>query len=189
MTIEWYLLNLNPNYEITKTGVIRNKNTKYILKPQERGGYLRVGLSDNGKRKTYSVHRLVAEQFIPNPLYKEEVNHKDLDKKNNNIDNLEWVTRQENTDHKMKMYGEELNKKLKKGIIKAINKNKKPVLCFSIDNKFIKEYESMSEAERLTGINRKSIRYCILGKRQEAGGFKWKLREGSTTIENNPKRT
>lgn len=59
---------------------------------------VRVGCLD-GKWRTMYVHRLVAEAWIPNPLNKEEVNHIDSDKKNNNLDNLEWVTSQENTNH------------------------------------------------------------------------------------------
>lgn len=185
--MEWYSLVVNPNYEITKTGLIRNKKTHHILSQQERGGYLRVELSNNGKRKTYSVHRLVAEQFIPNTEGKKEVNHKDLNKRNNFVSNLEWVNRQENINHKMKMYGETLKQKLSENVTKyAVEKNKKPVCQYAINGNFIKEFSSMSEAERVTGINRKSIRFCIRGMRKSAGGYLW--REGSTTIENYPER-
>lgn len=68
-------------------------------------GYPYLGLCDNGVHKTCYVHRLVAEAFIPNPLNKEEVNHKDGDKANNDVSNLEWVTHQENIQHAINVLG------------------------------------------------------------------------------------
>lgn len=62
-------------------------------------GYLTVRLTDTLKVKTHRVHRLVAEAFIPNPENKPFVNHKDSNRQNNHVDNLEWVTAKENTDH------------------------------------------------------------------------------------------
>lgn len=184
--MEWYPLVINPQYEITKTGRIRNAKTKYELKPQNRGGYLRVGLSNDGIRQTYSIHRLVSQQFIPNLENKPEVNHKDYNTLNNNVDNLEWVTRKENTDHKMSgEHGEKLRIKLRETVKKGITANEISVLQLDLDNNILSEFKSMSEAERQTGVNRKSIRFCIRGQRQTAGGFKWELKEGSTTIENN----
>jgi len=62
-------------------------------------GYLKIGLNVDLKRKCFFVHRLVAEAFIPNPDNKPEINHKDGNKKNNNVSNLEWVTHSENLQH------------------------------------------------------------------------------------------
>jgi hypothetical protein len=71
-----------------------------ILSPgKDFNGYFKVNLNKNGKSKNYFVHRLVALAFIPNPENKPQVNHKDLDKINNNLSNLEWVTHQENISH------------------------------------------------------------------------------------------
>ena len=77
-------------YWITKFGYVINSNGK-ILKPYDNGyGYLVVDLKANGKRKHKKIHRLVAEAFIPNPDNLPEVNHKDENKYNNSVDNLEW---------------------------------------------------------------------------------------------------
>ena len=74
-----------------------------VLKGQiSNAGYRLVGLTKDLKCKVYSVHRLVAIAFIPNPNMKEQVNHKDGDKLNNNVDNLEWATRSENTIHALR---------------------------------------------------------------------------------------
>lgn len=62
-------------------------------------GYLRIHLRNNGKRKVYSVHRLVAEAFIPNPNNLPEVNHKDEDTSNSKVDNLEWCTSKYNSNY------------------------------------------------------------------------------------------
>ena len=71
-----------------------------IIKPYKGNhGYLMLGLSNDGHRKAFTIHRLVALAFISNPDNKAEVNHKDGDKTNNLLENLEWNTPSENTKH------------------------------------------------------------------------------------------
>lgn len=87
-----------PNYQVSDNGRIRNIKTNKILKPSvNSNGYLRVTLSKNGKAKQFSVHRLVAGAFIPNDSNYPQVNHKDENKQNNNINNLEWCDNRYNT--------------------------------------------------------------------------------------------
>lgn len=82
--------------------VVNNRRVKgRVLKPfQDKDGYKKVNLVMGGKkRRQFMIHRLVSKMFIPNPENKPEVNHKDGNKQNNNIDNLEWVTKRENARH------------------------------------------------------------------------------------------
>lgn len=84
------------DYEITRDGQVINKKTGHILKPQPNGkGYLRVSIS----KKLQFVHRLVAEKYIPNPDNLPQVNHKDGNKLNNCVENLEWVSNKQNRTH------------------------------------------------------------------------------------------
>jgi hypothetical protein len=99
----WNTVEKFSSYEISNFGNLRNKNTKYIIKPTIKSGYLSTSIkNDNGERKTLKIHRLVALCFIPNLLNKETVNHKDHNKLNNKLDNLEWATTTEQNNHKRK---------------------------------------------------------------------------------------
>ena len=86
-------------YEISSLGRVRNGNTGNILKSQNKHGYRRINLRIDGKDTNCAIHRLVAMAFIDNPDNKPQVNHKDGDKANNHVDNLEWVTGHENLAH------------------------------------------------------------------------------------------
>jgi len=89
-------------YQVSNTGIVRNirSDKKGILKGSDNGhGYLQFSLYKTGKIKTYKAHRLVANAFIPNTDNKQDVNHKDGNKYNNKVENLEWVTKSENLKH------------------------------------------------------------------------------------------
>lgn len=111
---------------------------------------------EKGKQKTFSVHRLVALTFIPNPDNLPCINHKDEDKTNNNADNLEWCSYYYNN-----VYGHRLTKSsLKRSI---------PVRCIETG----KIYSSAYAAQRETGIRQPTIWKCCHGKSKTAGGFHW----------------
>ena len=99
----WKTINEFPNYEISSHGRVYSRKRDIILKPYYDGWkYPKVSLQYNGRRVDRTIHRLVAEAFIPNTLNKPEVNHLDGNKDNNRVDNLEWVTRSENEIHAFK---------------------------------------------------------------------------------------
>lgn len=142
-------------YEVSDTGLVRNKVSGKILKPsKDKYGYLYINLWKKGKYKTYRIHRLVARAFIPNPLNLPQVNHIDENKFNNNVDNLEWCDCQYNIDYSVS----------------------KPVCQYSLDGTLLNIYKSACEASRQTGVNRQNICQCCLGKTKSAGNFIWKYK-------------
>ena len=97
----WKTIEDFPSYEVSNLGRVRNKKTSKLLTLiPDKDGYLRVHL--NNDKNVKRVHRLVAQAFIPNKTNKDQVNHKDGDKTNNAVDNLEWCTSKENNDHALK---------------------------------------------------------------------------------------
>ena len=88
------------HYAVNQFGAVKNTETDFIIRPQvNTSGYLEAQIYVDGKPKKIGLHRLVAQAFIPNPDNKPEVNHIDGIKINNSVDNLEWVTREENIQH------------------------------------------------------------------------------------------
>lgn len=88
-------------YEISSFGNVKVVKSGKLRKSRERqNGYWQINLSLNGKKKTYSIHQLVARAFLPNPLGYKQINHKDFNPSNNNMDNLEWCDSKYNNNHK-----------------------------------------------------------------------------------------
>ena len=87
-------------YQISNLGRVKTLRTNKIMRQEKiRSGYLRVMLSNNGNSKRFLVHRLVAQEFITNPSSLPEVNHKDENKLNNTVENLEWCSRSYNVNY------------------------------------------------------------------------------------------
>lgn len=94
-------------YLVSSHGRLKNEQNKHFKGHITQQGYIRVSINE----KLYRMHQLVAIAFLPNPEDKPHVNHKDGNRSNNHIDNLEWCTRSENMQH---AYDTGLNKRIKK---------------------------------------------------------------------------
>lgn len=164
MTEEWKpVIGYENCYEISSLGQLKNVRTGKLLKDGKlRNGYVVDILCDNKRRKTMRRHRIVAEAFIPNPEHKQEVNHKNGNKTDNSVSNLEWATHRENTDHAWEA-----------GLTKLPVSTEKKVSQY-FNGKWIATYRSLKLAEKITKINSTSILLCCKSKRKSAGGYEWK---------------
>ena len=90
-----------PKYEINRLGIIRTIKNKRTLKPRLKKGYWVVNLSKNGVKNQYSIHRLLAIEFLPNSKQLEFVDHIDRNRTNNSLSNLRWVDRLENNSNRL----------------------------------------------------------------------------------------
>lgn len=150
-------------YKVSNLGNIKSLNyrrtgkEKILIHNKSGGGYMYVYLSKNGKQKQHLVHRLVSKAFIPNPNNYTEVNHKDEDKTNNRVENLDWCSRQYNN-----TYGNRLIKLMK------------PVMC--IETGVL--YNSITEAERtLNSKSRSKIASVCKGTRKTCRCYHWEFVE------------
>ena len=162
-----------PNYEglyqVSNLGRVKSfrKSTKfgsqpeYILKPNlANNGYMQVTLYNNAKRHKFLVHRLVAIVFLPNPDNLPQINHKDEDRQNNEVSNLEWCTAEYNN-----AYGT--------AKIRAIDTISKPVEQLTYDGKVIAIYRSARIASEILGIKKPSITNAIC-KKYQSNGYYWR---------------
>lgn len=145
-------------YGITSCGKVWSYTRKKFLKPfKPKNGYLCINLCRNGKVKSFLIHRLVAEAYIPNPENLPEINHKDENKIHNYINNLEWCDRKYNCN-----YG---------------SRNdwcKKKVKCVETGQIF----NSIEEAANLINKHRQGISDCVRGRQKSCGGYHWEYVEG-----------
>lgn len=165
----------NGKYEVSNTGKVRSlnyKNTGEIreLRPApDPKGYMKTMLQYGKHYKTVKVHRLVAMAFIPNPDNLPQVNHKDGDKRNNRVENLEWITNYANAHHALE-HG--LFKNSLEATRKANQSRKKSVVAIDEQGNQLL-FESQNEASRQLNISRRHIQIVLKGERNKAGGYKF----------------
>ena len=154
-------------YEVSDQG--RVKSLKFgkerILKTvRDKDGYIQVDLYKNGDQKTCKVHRLVSQAFNPNPDNLLQVNHKDEDKTNNKVSNLEWCDSKYNNNYgtRTKRQAEKLSK---------------PVLQYTKSGEFVREWKSATDAQRNLGYHNCNISYCCTGRYKSAYNFIWKFKD------------
>ena len=150
-------------YKISNLGNVKNSRGKILKTRVGTSGYEQIGLHKDNKVKYFLIHRLVATHFIiNNDDNKSQVNHKDGNKLNNCVDNLEWSTPLNNTQHAISM-----------GLVKC----KKPILQLDIKtNNVIRSFSSIKEAAIYTGSEKHDahIVECCKGRRNKAYGYNWK---------------
>jgi len=160
MTEEWKVIEDGANYEISSYGQVRNKSTNKILKPLLLSGYMVITFRINNEKILSKIHRLVATKFLVRTDETHVVNHKDGNKLNNNVENLEWISQSENVKHAFRT---------------GLNKGKKnKVYQYTINNVFIREFNSPIDIEKELGIPRTRILDICEGKGSKTGGYIWK---------------
>lgn len=170
-------------YQISSMGRVKSLNygrtgKEGILKQRiTKNGYLYVTFYKEGKEKNFYIHRLVATAFIPNLENLLEVNHKDENKQNNCVDNLEFCIHQYNVNYGTR--NERHSKSLKgrklpqEQIEKRIKKSQKPILQLTKDGEFIKKWLSIKQASIELKISNGNISRCCQSQLKTYKGFKW----------------
>ena len=148
-------------YMVSNLGNIKSLNYRrtgkeeYLTFLTNSTEHIQVILFKNGNKKPFQVHILVAQAFIPNPENKSEVHHIDGNPANNSVDNLMWVTHKEH----------------------RIIHQSKPVCQYTLDGKFIKEWDSATDIKNTLGFDNSLISKCCRKKRPQVYGFIWKFKE------------
>lgn len=163
-------------YQVSNYGRVKSLNYNHTKKEGimkaalDGGGYLHLRLHKNGKRKNFFVHRLVADAFLPNPDNFPIVNHKNEKPSDNRVENLEWCDVKYNNN-----YGTR-NERISKTQING--KKSKPVLQFTLDGTFVREWPSTHEAGR-NGFKQAHVSACCRGntRLKTYKGFIWKYKE------------
>lgn len=156
---------------VVYNGVANHVLKERILKPIPNGtGYFGVCLRKDNCSKRMYVHRLVAMAFLRTKNYLLEVNHIDGNRANNNVLNLEWVTRSENHFHRYKTLKQ---KGVNEGKTGALNWRSKPVNMINMQNEVVKKFPGVMEAARQLKVNESSIRCALYGRSKTCLGYKW----------------
>ena len=147
--------------EVKRNGNVYHWKERFLKPQKEKNGYIRFILSKDGRMHRVLIHRAVAEAFIENKQNKPQVNHKNGNKEDNNVNNLEWVTAQENTLH---------------SLANKLRKPQKVKKVFQLDENMnlIKIWNSAKEIQKNLNISASQIYGCCCGKFKKAKGYIWK---------------
>ena len=172
MKEEWKdIIGYEGYYQISNLGRVKSLerevkcayNSKRLVKERimkcnkDKDGYLLVLLAKESKNKYFKVHRLVGIHYIDNPDNLPQINHKDENKQNNTVDNLEWCTNKYNNNYGTKN-----------------DKSKRPIIQLSLDYKYICRYKSIVEASKKINKNHSHIVQCCKRQRKSAYGYIWR---------------
>lgn len=152
---QWKKIEGYENYSVSTNGKVRNDKTGRVLKIfSDKDEYSRVQLYESGEVKTYTIHRLVAEAFVPNPENKPTVDHINRVRTDNRVENLRWATYKEQCEHR-------------------VDTKKTPVIA-SKDGQ-IYMFESQHECARELGLKQSDVNNCLQGRQKTSKGYTFKL--------------
>lgn len=165
-------------YQVSNLGNVKSLNWRNVgcaknlwLKPHNKG-YLQVELAKGGIKKCFVVHRLVATAFIPNPCGYPQVNHKDENKRNNCVSNLEWCNASYNAIYSLERNGVCCNGKREARRRNSSHSNQ-PIIQMNLDGSIVQTWDNSRTIFLETGMSDWSISECCRGKRKTAYGYKW----------------
>lgn len=169
-------------YQVSNLGNVRSLNwgkqgyvRNLYLKHHPRG-YRQVELVKNGKRKMLTVHRLVAQAFIPNPDGLTSINHKDEDKTNNRVENLEWCDKRYNFWYSWDLHHTSRPmKKVRKRTNSSYSNHLNKVAQLNLDGTVVRIWDNIASIKRELSFNNWSITQCCKGNRATAYGFRWQF--------------
>jgi hypothetical protein len=154
-------------YQVSNMGrvkrLFKDGKDRVLRGKKDKDGYIEVILSGKPIKKYCRLHRLVAEAFIPNPFGKAEINHKDRDKQNNVVSNLEWVTASENVRHTF-LTGRKIHKS--------------PVIQYDLNMEAVAIWDSIKDACQKLKVKSSNVSACCNGRLKTVGGFIWRYKEG-----------
>ena len=168
MIEEWKDIEGYTDYMVSNLGRVKSLNYRKTDKEQvlknkiDKDGYLLVNLYKNGKSKTFKIHRLVAQAFIPNSDNKPFIDHINTNRSDNRVENLRWVTHKENMNNDLTL------------IKCSKSKKAKPILQFDLNDNFIRRWYCIKDVERELGFNQGSISACCSSKRKTSHNYIWK---------------
>lgn len=159
---EWRTPNGYAPYQVSNFGRLRGGDGKIISGSLDASGYRKSDLSLAGKSKNMAHHRLVALAFLPNPERKKCVNHRNGDRSNNKVSNLEWVTVAENC-----------ARQVFPNRNKDLSNVRRAVRQLTLEGEFVQIWESQTAAAKGVSVSDTNIQACCAGKQKSAGGFRW----------------
>lgn len=172
---EWRDINPCPGYQISSYGRVRSFTNNrhgfcdtphFLATDINSNGYERVILGPNGR---FFVHHLVAAEFVPNPNNHPIVRHKDDNRLNNHVDNLEWGTQSDNIQDAIRRGRFVSNIAIAKEA--ALRKQRQRVIAKDLDGRRIREYPSLSDAARDLGVSEGSISNVLHGRQRKTGAY------------------
>lgn len=171
------IIGYEDRYGISPEGFVWSIRQGKVMKQSVTNcGYCEVLLFDGMKYKGHRVHRLVAQAFLPNPQGKKQVNHKDGNKKNNHVENLEWSTCSENNAHAFKIGSKKWSDESRRKVSKAMGGKPFEVLK---NGQVVGLFQTYSECDTAIGTKTVKVYHCLKGRQMSHMGYTFRYKDQS----------